>query len=409
MEVIPQHSKRWWFFWQMMHDMFDSEFLGSIRNELITYDSYCVLTVQLRTNTHENSMFQYSFIHRLIEDICHEYPLSYMLAAYSVDQCVDCIILSASPSASFADDVHHLAFKLQENLERDHQISVSFCIGSVHYKADEFRTAYSEAKYTASYAHMHNLSEAVILHEQIKTQKVRFVDVPRITDIEKQYIDLMLTRHFVDAKRVVLSFYNKVQEIERLNNRLLQTIIFALVDMILKSVSMMDQRVIGTLFNRESLILGMMDITDLATLRYYIQYVHDKIIEYYDTSSMNSEEKIAAAKHYIHEHFLEAELCPLTVADALSISEQYLSKQYKKRYGQALSKEISYLRVDHAARLLVSNQQLSVEKVSTLSGFSNLQTFVRTFKRFMNMSPRSYREQSLGYRSSAIIPISDES
>lgn len=171
----------------------------------------------------------------------------------------------------------------------------------------------------------------------------------------------------------------------------------------------MDQRVIGTLFNRESLILGMMDITDLATLRYYIQYVHDKIIEYYDTSSMNSEEKIAAAKHYIHEHFLEAELCPLTVADALSISEQYLSKQYKKKYGQALSKEISYLRVDHAARLLVSNQQLSVEKVSTLSGFSNLQTFVRTFKRFMNMSPRSYREQSLCYRSSAIIPTADES
>ena len=80
------------------------------------------------------------------------------------------------------------------------------------------------------------------------------------------------------------------------------------------------------------------------------------------------------------------------LVDQEHVSSQYLSKEFKKKYGISFSELLSYYRIIHSVRLL-TNTRLSLSEVSEQCGFSAVRYYYKYFKRFLGVSPSEFRKR----------------
>ena len=94
---------------------------------------------------------------------------------------------------------------------------------------------------------------------------------------------------------------------------------------------------------------------------------------------------------YIDSHFPEADLSARRVADELGVSTRYVQIMFAEM-GTTPSSYIQSLRLDHAARLLIQTHRgAPITAIAYDSGFNDLSTFCRVFRRKFGVAPRDYR------------------
>ena len=104
----------------------------------------------------------------------------------------------------------------------------------------------------------------------------------------------------------------------------------------------------------------------------------------------NNESVIADAKSYIDENFKSTMLSICELARRAGISEVYLRRLFKARYGISPQKYINSVRIENAKRLM-KYHFLTLDECARESGFSSLQYFCRIFKEAEGISPGNYR------------------
>ncbi|MCR5022965.1 MAG: AraC family transcriptional regulator [Lachnospiraceae bacterium] len=92
---------------------------------------------------------------------------------------------------------------------------------------------------------------------------------------------------------------------------------------------------------------------------------------------------------YIYSHYDTVNLEELS--DKFSFSKQYCSKLITDLTGMSLSELRTKIRMRHASDLL-KNTAMSVEEISEKMGYENTETFIRAFKRNMDITPGAFRK-----------------
>lgn len=82
------------------------------------------------------------------------------------------------------------------------------------------------------------------------------------------------------------------------------------------------------------------------------------------------------------------------LAQALNLSKSYLSTYYKSKTGTNLSDRIQFFRIQKAVELL-ADPKLRVVDIGAMVGISNVNTFLRQFKKYTGMTPKEYRIRKL--------------
>jgi len=94
---------------------------------------------------------------------------------------------------------------------------------------------------------------------------------------------------------------------------------------------------------------------------------------------------------YIYEHLDE----PLDIdrlAEIACLSPYHWHRIYQAMYGETIATTVRRLRLHRAAGLL-ANGTLPISEIATLSGYSSLQSFTRTFGAVYGMPPARYRKE----------------
>ncbi|MEI2285065.1 AraC family transcriptional regulator [Paenibacillus polysaccharolyticus] len=104
--------------------------------------------------------------------------------------------------------------------------------------------------------------------------------------------------------------------------------------------------------------------------------------------------KIQVVVRYLNENYQNPVTLP-EVADKFRISPHYLSRLFKQTTGFTFSDYLNLLRVKEAQRLLRESEE-SVTDIALLAGFGNFSHFGKMFKRSVQMSPRTYRQEYNG-------------
>lgn len=98
-----------------------------------------------------------------------------------------------------------------------------------------------------------------------------------------------------------------------------------------------------------------------------------------------------AAMAYVHRRYRD-NLEVLKIAEALKCQPAHLSRSFKKSAGYSLSDYIKRVRIDHAMRLL-SSEQYSVGEIGFMVGFQDQSHFGKIFRSLLQMTPKEFRER----------------
>lgn len=85
------------------------------------------------------------------------------------------------------------------------------------------------------------------------------------------------------------------------------------------------------------------------------------------------------------------------LADIAGMSKCYLSRTFHRLTGHTVMSYINHTRCEKAKTLLAKDE-MTVESVARICGFSNVSYFIRTFLSITGMRPGEYRAQFLGHQ-----------
>ena len=81
------------------------------------------------------------------------------------------------------------------------------------------------------------------------------------------------------------------------------------------------------------------------------------------------------------------------VARKLSVTPEYLSRQYRKETGRSFTEEVRGVRVEKVKTLLLGTD-LNMTQIAAMTGFSDPKYMSKVFKEEMGMLPADYRQEN---------------
>jgi signal transduction histidine kinase/ligand-binding sensor domain-containing protein/DNA-binding response OmpR family regulator len=113
-------------------------------------------------------------------------------------------------------------------------------------------------------------------------------------------------------------------------------------------------------------------------------------------SDMADTDKVFLAQlvQIIEEKLDDTELNAVIIEKAFSMSKMQLYRKLKTMTGMTPAEFIKYIRLKHAAQLLVATH-LTVSEIFYRTGFNNQSYFFREFKKRYNCAPNEYREREV--------------
>ena len=105
----------------------------------------------------------------------------------------------------------------------------------------------------------------------------------------------------------------------------------------------------------------------------------------------DTNQKLDKIKALINSNYADENLSISTLAEIADMSEVYLRRLFKSKYGVAPSQYIISVRINEAKKLL-DYPFLSIEECAKQCGFATLQYFSRVFKNTCGVTPSEYRK-----------------
>lgn len=81
------------------------------------------------------------------------------------------------------------------------------------------------------------------------------------------------------------------------------------------------------------------------------------------------------------------------VARQIGTNRYYLSRHINQQYGMNFNEYINRYRIEYAQKFMLENPTSLIDRVSAISGFGSIETFSRTFKGIVGVSPDRWRNQ----------------
>ncbi|WP_163539700.1 helix-turn-helix domain-containing protein [Gracilibacillus sp. YIM 98692] len=105
--------------------------------------------------------------------------------------------------------------------------------------------------------------------------------------------------------------------------------------------------------------------------------------------SISKNEEIVKAKKYVYSH-LDQKITLKDISSHLHLNPSYFSRLFKKETGETFIEYVTRIKMEKAMEWL-DNSTKSVEQISLELGFDSKSYFLKTFKKFAGISPKSYK------------------
>ena len=103
---------------------------------------------------------------------------------------------------------------------------------------------------------------------------------------------------------------------------------------------------------------------------------------------------LALNKLFEQEHiFLNPDISISDVARLIGTNRSYLSEYLNTNCHSSFTDYINNMRLDHAEKLMSQNERMSLDEISSSSGFNSLSTFRRAFIKKHGVTPSNYRHE----------------
>ena len=148
-------------------------------------------------------------------------------------------------------------------------------------------------------------------------------------------------------------------------------------------------------FPEQSLVEALNQYERLEQLEQFTARALDSLIVSIKEKRGNREKNdvIDKAMAYIQEHYMRSDLSLNLLSSEFRISVSHLSKLFKEQKECNFIDYLMEIRMAHAKERLASTDE-KIRDIAEQVGYSNVNSFVRIFKKMTGLTPTEYRERS---------------
>ena len=97
---------------------------------------------------------------------------------------------------------------------------------------------------------------------------------------------------------------------------------------------------------------------------------------------------------YVNSNYLDRNMCHKMVKDKFDISFSYISRVFNDAMDYSFLEYLNRKRINHAKKLL-SNPATTILKAGEQSGYNDISTFIKCFKKYEGITPGEYQRRFL--------------
>nr|WP_294937840.1 AraC family transcriptional regulator [uncultured Flavobacterium sp.] len=138
-------------------------------------------------------------------------------------------------------------------------------------------------------------------------------------------------------------------------------------------------------FEQFLLFLKMVKAFTLADKKKLSGFIYEK------TLSDSEGKRMQSVFEYVMNHY-QKNITLEEIASVANMSKNAFCRYFKVRTNKSFFQFLIEIRIEHARKLLLKNNDLSVLEIAELCGFNNISNFNRKFKELKHTSPLQYRK-----------------
>ena len=366
-------------------------------------DWHCVIILKLITPS-KNSPEGYIYhkkISILVSDLVLELSAPYFISAYSydIDQLKIAFLLSFNLQELRSENGQYTknSSLLQQYMENFAKLSHDYllekkeihticAIGEVFPDINNISTSYEQAKQTVHL--LPGLSQKSFYH---------FNDITRIDynfyypfEMEQRISVFMKEGDVGRVKQILKTIYVENFIKKELNHTLKRHLLLALYTTLIRSTGEVDYSVDirPFLIQPNQATANFDEIFDSVISEFVM--VSQLYLDKKETEIDSLKEQISV---FIEKNYHDPDLTLSAVAQHFQISERTFYSYFKDTFQNTFTVYLENLRISKAKEFL-KNDTVSVEKISEMTGYTNVRTFQRAFKRVIGHSPNEFRHNS---------------
>lgn len=337
--------------------------------------------------TREDQKKVISFAENIIEQMVKGYFDHSCLVRRELNSLV--LVMSTDGIEDYREQIRSLGEKIISVVKDYFEVSVSVAVSSRKESLGEFGSLLYEAMSATNHYFYHSLDPVVFYSEECETS-ARHTGSFHIGFLKK---DLSQAVALNDSGRLE-EILDQVACLLREHNPSRQQAVNACANLYFFLSSFFED---GEEPDFPYEVNIMEKLGRLGTLGQIIQWINwfkEAVSRILERRRDTRVDKIAEmVREYVMEHYKER-ITLGQAAEALNISQGYLSTAFKKQSGESFTNYVSAIKIEKAKELIASHQYMMYE-VSDLLGFDTPFYFSKVFKKVTGMSPKEYEAQCL--------------
>jgi YesN/AraC family two-component response regulator len=141
--------------------------------------------------------------------------------------------------------------------------------------------------------------------------------------------------------------------------------------------------------NRDNIYAAISGCETLEEIQAYMRGFFQDIHDYLGQDRAEDEKSVVRILRYLKDHYKE-DISFDDMAKELNISYSYIRKMVRESTGKSVLDTINQMRIQEAKRLLAETN-LTIAKIAGKSGYHNIQSINRFFKKYEGLTPNEYR------------------
>lgn len=336
----------------------------------------------------------------VVEELANTKHRGYMTEA---DDALACLIsLSAKSPEEQMQDLLQVARTAQEFLAEKYSIYITVSLSSVHSGLDQAHQAYQEAMYSMEYKLVMGKQE-ILPYEEIERYTSRTESDSGYyypLQSEQQLINYVKVGDFPAAKGALEEILEMNFSKHSVSVPVARCLMLDLVGTLIKSIGELGGAQENILIQNPRRIDRLSSSETLAEMREQLVSMLQEACEFAEAKRMQNVQLnrqraldglIGEVSAYIDGHYTDPGLNVSLLGQLFEMKPTYLSKLFKDQTGEGLLETVNRKRIERAKQLM-SGSRLTVNEAAEKSGFNDVGTFIRTFKKIEGITPGKYKE-----------------
>lgn len=347
----------------------------------------------------EKRKLLYFIIANVVEEIANQYDYGYVT---EVEDMMACLInVRERTTEKQGQELMRVASEAQNFLQKNYKIPLTVSISRVHHSIAGISQAYSEALDTLEYKLVVG-SKGIISYEDMAMHvpKEPGAGYEYSLQVEQQLINNVKVGDFDKAKQTLDEIINNNVYNQVIALPLAKCLMFDLVSTMMKAVNEIGDIQHSLMEANPNWMEELTQCRTIQTMHQQILVILKQVCDHaYQVRQKNIQNTrqgtlrllIEHICEYIQSHYEDNDLNISMIGDHFEMKAAYLSKLFKEQTGEGLLDYINKVRIARA-KLALKQPDSQIVVVAEAVGYSHVNTFIRTFKKYEGITPGKFKE-----------------